>query len=204
MYHILPCRLCDKRKESFVKSQTVAVSYSIASIDPHWHREVKTYTSVNCVQWFLRDMQCVSKEIRDIYQQLMPIKKFTAEEELCHILVVKCFLCRRHFHESDDLSKKQTDHCHITGQYRGSTCKYCNLKNLSLTGIPIPIVLHSFSGYDSKLIMQHVQDLNITVIANSTEKIKCAKIFVDNIPIDSDVDNSVSKNNVFIDASARS
>ena len=144
-------------RKVLAEHKPIAVSYSIASIDPHWRREVKTYTGVDCVQWFLEEMQQVSKEIRSIYKKSMPMKKLTEEEELRHLLATKCFLCERHLQECDEAAKKQADHCQITGQYRGPACKYCNLKNFSLKAIPIPIVFHNFSGYDSKLIMQHVR-----------------------------------------------
>ena len=181
----------------------VAVSYSIASIDRHWCRDVKTYTSVDCVQWFLMEMQQVSEEIREVYQKSMPMKRLIGEEELCHTLSSKCLLCARRLNTSDELLKKRADHCYITGQYGEPACKYCKVKNLSLKGLPIPIIFHNFSGYDLKLIMQHVQDLNISVIANSTEKIKCAVIFVDDKPTDGYVQKAVQINNIFIYDSAR-
>ena len=136
--------------------------------------------------------------MRDSYKKLMPMKKMTGEEELQHILAVKCFLCGRRFHESDELSKKQADHCHITGKYREPACKYCNLMNLLLIGIPIPIIFHNFSGYDSKLIMQNVRDMSISVTASQTEKIKCATIFVQDI-VDDVNEESEQGNNVFTD-----
>ena len=112
----------------------------------------------------------------------MPMINKNDEEELRHMLSTNCFLCKRRLHDYDDLSRKQADHCHITGQYRGPACKHCNLNNVTLKGIPIPVVFYNFSGYDSKLIMQHVQDFTVSVIASSTEKIRCATLFTPNRP----------------------
>ena len=127
-------------------------------------------------------MQKVAREIQNIYSKSMPMINKTDEDELEHMLSTKCFLCKRRLHDYDDVSRKQADHCHITGKYRGPACKHCNLNNLTLKGIPIPVVFHNFSGYDSKLIMQHVQELQLSVIASSTEKIRCATLFTANRP----------------------
>jgi len=56
---------------------------------------------------------------------------------------------------------------------------YCNLNNVTLTGIPLPIVFHNFSGYDSKLIMQKINNMKVSVIASLMEKVKCETIFID-------------------------
>ena len=145
---------------------------------------MKTYTGTNCVDWFLKEVQKVAREIRNVYSKSMLMINKTDDEELRHMLSTKCVLCKCQLHDYDDLSRKQADHCHITGKYRGPACKHCNLNNLTLTGIPIPIVFHNFSGYDSKLIMQHVQELNVSVIAqqSSTEKIRCATLSTPNRP----------------------
>ena len=117
----------------------IADSYSIAAIDPHWCREVKTYTGIDCVQWFLSASQQVSKSVKKFvaFTKSMPMNKLTAEEELRHLLATKCFYVDTNFfQEFDEAAKKQAEHCNITGQYHGPECKYCNLKNLTLIMIP--------------------------------------------------------------------
>ena len=73
---------------------------------------------------------------------------------------------------------KQMDHCHITGEYRGVSCHYCNLENLSSKGIPIPVVFHNLRGYDMHHIIRNVHDRRVEIIANSKEQISMAKIYV--------------------------
>ena len=52
---------------------------------------------------------------------------------------------------------KITDHCNITGKYRGSAHRDCNI-NVKLD-YQIPVVFHNLKHYDSHLIMQEIQSL---------------------------------------------
>ena len=61
----------------------------------------------------------------------------------------KCWLCDNYLIDTD---VKVRDHCHITGKYRGSAYRDCNI-NLELNH-KIPIVFHNLKNYDSHLIMQ--------------------------------------------------
>ena len=58
----------------------------------------------------------------------------------------------------------------ITGKYKGSAHKNCNL-HLSLTK-KIPVIFHNLKGYDSHLIMQEIGkfDVKIDVIPNGLKK----------------------------------
>ena len=62
------------------------------------------------------------------------------------------------------------NHCHITGEYRGSAHKDCNI-NLELNN-EIPVVFHNLKNYDSHLIMQELVKFNleINVMPNGLEK----------------------------------
>ena len=62
-----------------------------------------------------------------------------------------------------------SDHCHITGKYRGSSHQDCNV-NFRLTD-KIPIV-YNLRGYDSHFIMQEIGQIkrNINFIPNNMEK----------------------------------
>ena len=75
------------------------------------------------------------------------------------------------------------DHCHITGKYRGSAHRKCNLKlQISAEKIKIPVIIHNLKGYDSHLIIDKLGDiikerdlkgeepLNVNVIATNAEK----------------------------------
>ena len=79
----------------------------------------------------------------------------------------KCWTCDKNY---IDNYVKVRDHCHITGKYRGSTHRDCNI-NLKLNQ-KIPVVFHNLKNNDSHLIMQEVGTFNlkINVIPNGLEK----------------------------------
>ena len=65
----------------------------------------------------------------------------------------------------------------MTGKYRGSAHKKCNLKlQISAEKIKIPVIFHNLKGYDSHFIIEKLGDiikeepLNINVIASNAEK----------------------------------
>ena len=65
----------------------------------------------------------------------------------------------------------------MTGKYRGSAHKTCNLKlQISAEKIKIPVVFHNLKGYDSHFIIEKLGDiineepLDINVIASNAEK----------------------------------
>ena len=65
---------------------------------------------------------------------------------------------------------KVRDHCHITGKYRGSGHRNCNI-NLRLNH-KISIVFHNLKNYDTHLIMQELGKFNVkvNVIPNELDK----------------------------------
>ena len=79
----------------------------------------------------------------------------------------KCWICDNDYTDND---VKVRDHCHITGKYRGSAHKDCNIK-VKLNH-KIPDVFHNLKNYDSHLIMQELSKFNfkINVIPNGLEK----------------------------------
>ena len=69
-----------------------------------------------------------------------------------------------------DYDVKVRDDCHITGKYRGSAHRDCNI-NLKLNH-KIPVVFHKLKNYDSNLIIQEQGKFNlkINIIPNGLEK----------------------------------
>ena len=68
-----------------------------------------------------------------------------------------CHICKNRYSEEDI---RVRDHCHITGNYRGSAHQDCNLKlRLSPTNIQIPVFFHNLRGYDSHFIMQQIGEI---------------------------------------------
>ena len=93
----------------------------------------------------------------------------------------KCHICEKEYNKTD---VRVRDHCHVTGQYRGSAHQDCNL-NFRITD-KIPVIFHNLRGYDSHFIMQEIGEIakkhtytnkkgekcqmNINAIPNNMEK----------------------------------
>ena len=69
------------------------------------------------------------------------------------------------------------DHCHVTGEYRGSAHQECNLKlKLNPTNVKIAVIFHNLRDYDAHFIMQEIgkigkgSNLSINCIPNNMER----------------------------------
>ena len=107
--------------------------------------------------------------------------KMTKEDEEKFQKADECHICNKKYNETD---VRVRDHCHITGKYRGSAHKDCNL-NFQISD-KIPVIFHNLHGYDSHFIMQEIGEIvkkntytnkkgekcqmNINAIPNNMEK----------------------------------
>jgi hypothetical protein len=104
-----------------------------------------------------------------------------------HNIATHCYLCSQPFHDD-----KVIDHSHLTGLFRGSAHRSCNLKlkyqgrstdkcvNSKKTwqesrGYIIPVIFHNLQGYDGHLIIKGFKkrlfpNSEIKCIPNSMEK----------------------------------
>lgn len=67
-----------------------------------------------------------------------------------------CEICHVKFDTKDRLKIKNLDHDHYSGEYRRAACTMCNLLNRSQSHIPI--YFHNFAKYDSKLLIQMLNE----------------------------------------------
>ena len=72
--------------------------------------------------------------------------------------ITKCWICDNDYIDNDI---KVRDHCHITGKYRHSADRDCNI-NLKLNH-KIPVVFHNLKNYDSYLLMQELGKFNVKI-----------------------------------------
>ena len=103
---------------------------------------------------------------------------------------IRCWICDNYYVHND---------VHITGKYRGSSHRDCNI-NITLNN-KIPVVFHSLKNYDSDLIMQELGKFNLkrNVIPNGLGKyisftINNKLIFIDSFPFLSSLSDSLVKN----------
>ena len=110
--------------------------------------------------------------------------KMTNEDEQPFKQTDKCHICNKKYSAKD---VRVRDHFHITGKYRGSYHRECNLKRkIKPEDIKIPVIFHNLRGYDSHFIMQQISQIvknhayknkegkekhmNINAILNNIEK----------------------------------
>ena len=84
----------------------------------------------------------------------------TAKQESAFQKATKCHICDRKYKAEETENIPVRDHCHITGNYRGSVHKNCKLKlQISPDTIKIPVIFHNLKGYDSHFIMQKLGEI---------------------------------------------
>ncbi|XP_065665393.1 uncharacterized protein LOC136086829 [Hydra vulgaris] len=105
------------------------------------------------------------EDIRKIFDTIKFSKKFqkTLENEYDFNAAILCYICE------EDLEKdKVRDHCHITGKYRGTAHKDCNL-NYKIPKF-FPYIFHNLSGYDCHLFIKKLSGGKLSCIPNNEEK----------------------------------
>ena len=75
-----------------------------------------------------------------------------------------CHICNEELGED-----RVRDHCHLSGKFRGSAHKICNLKYK--VSKFFPVVFHNLSGYDSHLFIKTLENSedDISCIPNNEE-----------------------------------
>ena len=116
-------------------------------------------------------------------------KSYLGEDAIYNVInsmIEKSTYCndimKKHFNKELVMTKKDnedfenstkcwiSDHCYITGKYRGSAHWDCNI-NIKLNH-KIHVVLHNLNNYDSQLIMQELGTFNFEIndMPNGLEK----------------------------------
>ena len=149
----------------------------IKSIDPDFYKEPYIYTGPNAAEHFIDYVVSQEEEIRNIYEEPLPIPDLDQLQRDEFDNATECYLCRGAFvtdQSSKDFrnKKKVLDHCHVTGVYRGAAHSICNL-NLKIDPktIKVPVIIHNLKGYDSHLILSAVKPRHgeVKCIASNTE-----------------------------------
>ena len=154
----------------------------VCCYNDEFSKPIKIYRGEKAVYKFMEDMLEEVKWCNEIVKKhfTKPLK-MTNENEKSFRRAKECHICKKSYNKND---VRVRDHCHVTGKYRGSAHRDCNL-NFKLTD-KIPVVFHNLRGYDSHFIMQEIgeiakknsytdekgkkHDMNINVIPNNMEK----------------------------------
>ena len=169
-------------------------AYKVACVDNKFSKKVVLYRGKSAAYRFieaiLKEYDYCSKVTKKFNKNLI----MSAEEEEKFQLTNSCWICDKLFDVGDD---KITDHCHITGKYRGAAHWSCNV-NLKLSK-KFPVIFYNLRGYDSHLIIKEISKFDVKVIAipNGFEKyisftINANLVFIDSMQfIDSSLDSLV-------------
>ena len=196
------CQPSDKKSYTEANQKHTDCGYGykvVCCYDDKYSKPVQIYRGENAVYKFMENML----EEVDWCKQTMkkhfnkPLE-MTEEDEVDFQKATKCHICDRQYQgdvvdieDIEDIDSnteiRVRDHCHITGEFRGSAHQDCNLKlQINPDKIKIPVFFHNLRGYDSHFIMQQIGEIakkhaytnkrgeechmNINCIPNNMEK----------------------------------
>ena len=162
----------------------------VCHYDKKYSKPEVLYRGENGVQKFYQNL---TEEVKYCQKRISKKAKrrlvMSASDENDFQKAKKCWICQRQYKSDEGENIPVRDHCHVTGKYRGSAHKTCNLRlQISAEKIKIPVVFHNLKGYDGHLIIEGMGDiikekeeqaeepLNIDVIASNAEKYITFKI----------------------------
>ena len=169
--------------EAYQKHTDCGYGYKVVCCyDDNYSKPVQIYRGEKAVYKFMEAMLEEVKYCKKVMKKEFnkPLR-MTKDNEKEFQKSNKCHICEKEYNKTD---VRVRDHCHITGQYRGSAHQDCNL-NFRLTD-KIPVIFHNLRGYDSHFIMQNIGEIvkkhtytnkkgekcqmNINAIPNNMEK----------------------------------
>ena len=113
--------------------------YKLVCVDDKFSKSFKSYLSENAVYNFINrvisESKCCSYAMKKHFNKKLVVTK---EDKKDFENSTKCWICDS---SSVDSEVKVRDHCHITGKYRGSANRDCNI-NVKFNH-NIPIICHN-------------------------------------------------------------
>ena len=142
--------------------------YKVVCVDDKFSENVVVYRGKDCVKKFisciLAEYEYSRRVCRDNFNKRLIM---SAEEEEMFQNACSCWICGKLF---DLMDEKVSDHCHISGKFKGAAHFSCNA-NFKISR-RVPVVFHNLKGYDGHLIMKELSnfDVSIDVIPCGLEK----------------------------------
>ena len=166
-----------KSKENNNKTKKKSIhkvsGYCFTVVSPYYKSRMFSYRGKDAAIKFLQNIFTEEKKIMNIFKyEDKQMKQLTSKQQKQYLESNLCHICKEHILVEDDKGVKVRDHCHFTGDYRGSAHQQCNLKYRKVK--KIPVFFHNLSSYDSHLIFQYINKLKgvkePNVLAKSMEK----------------------------------
>ena len=160
------CQPSDKKSytEKYQKHTACSFGYKVVChCDEKYSKDEVIYRGDDAISKFIQsrfeELNNCQKIMRKNFNKAL---KMTNRDEKAFKKATHCHICERKYKPDDDDPNKEPvrDHCHITGKYRGSAHKICNLKlQISAEKVKIPVIFHNLKCYDSHFIIQQLGEL---------------------------------------------
>ena len=134
----------------YQKHIACSYGYKLVCVDDKFSKPFKSYLGKDVVYNSISSMIEKTKYCCDVMKKHFnkePV--MTKEDNKDFENSTKCWICDNDYIDGD---VKVRDHCYITGKYRGSVHRDCNI-NVKLNH-EIPVIFHTLTNYDSHLIIQ--------------------------------------------------
>ena len=133
----------------YINIMLAVMDINLVCTDDKFRKPFKTYLGEDAVYNFINSLIKESKYCSGVLKKHFNKELVMTKEDNENFKnSAKCWICDNGYIDND---VKVRDHCHITGQYRASAHRDCNI-NLRLNQ-KIPVVFRNLKNYDSYLIM---------------------------------------------------
>ncbi|XP_071177928.1 uncharacterized protein [Mytilus edulis] len=141
--------------------------YQVVCIDDRYTQPPKIYRGENVSEHFLHSLLDENKRIKAILNNPEPLC-MTVEDEEDFQSSTHCHICMEEFTDS---TIRVRDHAHVSGKFRGASCRDCNLNFKEHTFVPV--IFHNLKQFDAHLICSSIgifKSEEIGCIATNAEK----------------------------------
>jgi hypothetical protein len=147
----------DKHRSYTVKTEEhEIISFSLIFIDSFGNLLYKkVYCGKHPNKIFLDVLDSLEENLLNLIIQnksQIKLESLTNDQKEHFLNTEHCEICNIKFDSFDRKKIKNLDHCHYSGNFRTVLCTMCNLFKQAQTYIPI--YMHNFAAYDSKLLIQ--------------------------------------------------
>ena len=159
----------------YQKHVACSCRYKLICVDDKFGKHFKSYLCGDAIYNFINSMIKESKYCGDVKKEHFNKELVITEKDNEDLEnSTKCWICD--VYVDGDVNVR--DNCHITGKYKGSAHKYCNVQ-VKLNH-KTAVVFQNLKNYDSHLIMQELGKFNFKINAIPNGLGKCTSFSINN------------------------